>query len=107
MGVGGICDMIELGGRHIFPALMRGGVTIMGDPPGPRLFRYEGGGVHDTSVQVLFYWDGESLIIKARNLGVWKWLEVRFHWDELGPELQQALRAELMDTTKSHWFINR
>ena len=68
--------MIELGGRHIFAALMRGGAVIMGDPPGSHLFRYEGGGVHDTSVQVLFYWDGESLIIKANNLGKWGWLEV-------------------------------
>jgi len=99
--------MIELRGRYIFPALMRGGAMIVGDPPEPPLFRYEGGGVHDTSVQVLFYWDGESLIIKARNLRVWKWLEVKFHWDELGPELQQALRAELMDATKSYWFIDR
>ena len=97
--------MIELGGKHIFSALMRGGAVIVGDPPGPYLFKHEGGGVHDTSVQVLFYWDGESLIIKANNLGKWGWLEVKFHWDELGPELQQALRAELMDVTKSHWFI--
>ena len=96
---------IELGGRHIFAALMRGGAMIMGDPPGPRLIRHEGGGVHDTSVQVLFYWDGESLIIKANNLGKWGWLEVKLHWDELGPELQQALRAELMDATKSYWRL--
>ena len=99
--------MIELGGRRLFLALMRGGAVIMGDPPGPRLIRHEGGGVHDTSIQVLFYWDGESLIMKARNLGVGKWLEIRFHWDELGVELQQALRAELRDATKSHWFIDR